>query len=286
MPMWCSHLVAVGCIPDSGSPFGGFLSASSNYWCMPGPISGPVGGNGKLLCDDGVASNGTFLSECDAPLYNTVPAKLSSDDYNSAQVTPGPNCRPDDAYAELGGYADTFNNTRNQQGSEPCNCHGFGIRLAINTGSEQIDSKQSKAFATGVGGLARDLTAPADSPCAFRSASFAWDFPGDNSLFVDSTVMSMDANIQGVVHPLLFNPNGTQFPDSAAANETSRCNPDTAPTCGNFTVRLPPCPKLSSGSISAHTNLLLRIGLGALRGAPRLVGRRLGYSRCLAESKP
>jgi hypothetical protein len=73
---------------------------------------------------------------------------------------------------------------------------------------------------------------------------------------VDSTVMSMDANIQGVVHPLLFNPDGTQFPDSAAANETSRCNPETAPTCGNFTVHLaPPAQTLGPFDLCAHQPL-------------------------------
>lgn len=287
MPMWCSHLVALGCTPDSGSRFGGSLSASSNFWCMPGPISGPIGGYGKLFCADVVGNNGTFISDCDHPLYNTVPATLSSEDYSSAQVTPGPNCTPDSAYTELGGYVDSFNNTKNQLDSEPCNCHGFGIRLAINTGSEQIDSKQSKAFATKVGGLARDLTTHADSPCAFRSASFAWDFPGDNSLFKDNTVMSMNANRQGKVHPLLFNPDGTQFADSAAADETSKCDPETVPTCGNSTVHSP-MTQIPSDSIPARpvrVCLLFPIGLRALHGALRLVTGQLGCSRCLADCK-
>jgi len=86
----------------------------------------------------------------------------------------------------------------NQLGSEPCNCHAYGIRLA-RTPNEDVASAQSKNVLTTMKvGL---FNSNPNTPCSFREASYAWDVLGDETLFRDSTVLSMNANQQGDVRP-------------------------------------------------------------------------------------
>lgn len=122
-----------------------------------------------------------------------------------------------------------------------CNCHGNGIRLAVTT--EAMDKPGAINFAIKV--KAKSFIENAiSSPCEFRTASYAWDFLGDNELYPDSTIMSIPANKQGIVHPLSFDPNGTQFRNTAETGEAAQCDPANAVTCGNLTVqRFVPKPR-------------------------------------------
>lgn len=157
-----------------------------------------IGGNNKLLCEDLISNvNGQEVSVCNKSLYLSNPAAMSSNDYNTAEVTPGPTCKPNVGYTELGGFLNS-SNTLNQADSEPCNCHGYGIRLAVS--SEGMASSGARNFAAGVkGGAQSMLVGGAESPCEFRTASYAWDFSGDNDLYPDSTIMSIPKNNQGAI---------------------------------------------------------------------------------------
>ena len=59
--------------------------------------------------------------------------------------------------------------------------------------------------------------------------------------------MSIPANKQGIVHPLSFDPNGTQFRNTAETGDAAQCDPANAVTCGNLTVRRL-VPKRRSGA--------------------------------------
>jgi len=84
-----------------------------------GPINGVVGGNGKLLCQDIInGSTGEEESVCDTSLYKTNPATMSSNDFNTAEVTPGPLCEPNLDYTGFGNDLN-ISNQLNQLDSEP-----------------------------------------------------------------------------------------------------------------------------------------------------------------------
>ena len=106
----------------------------------------------------------------------------------------------------------TFSNLSdyaNQLGEEPCNCHAYNIRLAKNP-NEYVLSQKSRTVI--LSQKIRVFGENAETPCGFREASYAWDVLGDETEFADSTVLSMDANKQGIVsaprgiRPTAFDP--------------------------------------------------------------------------------
>ena len=121
----------------------------------------------------------------------------------------------------------------NQDDAEPCNCHDYGIRLAINRGSEETTSSQSVNVAKSLGVFSEMVRDNSASPCSFRSASFAWNRLGDNE-FGDATIMAMNPNPQGRVQDMKFDPDGVQFKNTNAV-PGDECDPASAPTCGNTT---------------------------------------------------
>lgn len=219
---------------------------------MPGPPSATFKGTSEVGFCEEEENNGTLISECDNPLYQKTPNDASSHEYTVAKVIPGPNCKPNPDYTQEFFYknvTDTVNLTlrskpfiwaqlsktrqANQNDAEPCDCHNYNIRLAINQGSEEPTQKQSKTVAKNLGFKSDMITIPG-SPCSFRSASFAWDHLGDNDMG-DPTILAMQGNPQGRVRDMKFDPSGVQFRDSSKITDKEACNPVTAPTCGNTT---------------------------------------------------
>jgi len=226
---------------------------------MPGPPSATFVGTDEVGFCEEEDPDGDLISECTNPLYLKTPNTASTESYTVAKVIPGPFCKPNPDYTQPGVFdndTDTVSACSlpcaqrgvtlpqvNQDDAEPCNCHNYNIRLAINRGNENPTKEQSRNVAKAFG-IKNAMIETPGSPCSFRSASFAWDRLGDNE-FDDSTTMAMQGNPQGKVRDMEFDPDGVQFRSADSDDDAVACNPETAPTCGTAT-------KVSAGVLRAN----------------------------------